>query len=99
MGCVTVYGSDRVFVCIVGLHMPVQVWRVQDDPCEQLYRMLTPSLGDLPPAFQRAANYHIGVSITDPPLPFLQQLRQVSLHTACWHATQNNSTIHVTPSW
>lgn len=50
-----------------------EIWRTPFD--EQLVRMLRPSLADMPPAYQQARAYHVGVHPNDPSLPLLRQLR------------------------
>lgn len=50
-----------------------QIWRTPFKP--QLVAMLRPSLAKLPPAFQQARSFHVGVHPQDPSLPLLRELR------------------------
>ncbi|KAI8472250.1 MAG: Ribokinase-like protein [Monoraphidium minutum] len=50
-----------------------QVWRSPE--CDALYGQLRPSFSQLPPSFQAAANYHLGIHAAHPPMTLLRQLR------------------------
>lgn len=53
-----------------------EIWRTPFTP--QLVAMLRPGLAQLPPAYQAARNFHVGVHPEEPSLPLLRELRQAA---------------------
>jgi hypothetical protein len=69
--------STCMFSCHAGCHVRLlQVWRSRE--CPELYRQLRPSFDTLPPAYQAARHFHIGIHAGHPPMTLLRQLREAA---------------------
>ncbi|KIZ02012.1 26S proteasome regulatory subunit T6, partial [Monoraphidium neglectum] len=53
-----------------------QVWRSRE--CDALYGQLRPSFSELPPSFQAASTYHLGIHAAFPPMKLLRSLRDAA---------------------